>query len=87
MRHFVQNLLGVKPAAKSQHFVNTLGPQKPTWTNFLESEFFYLKRQSYMLTGKNMKLQGVKWLSYTQKNKRKDKRFSKNDKNNTCAMK
>ena len=40
-----------------------------------------------MLTGKNMTLQGVKWLSYTQKNKRKDKRFSKNDKNNTCAMK
>ena len=36
------------PAVKSQNFVNILGGQKPTWVNFLEFEFFYLKRQGYI---------------------------------------
>ena len=42
LRHFFQNLLGVKVhilAGKSQNFVDTLRPQKPMWTKFLEFDF------------------------------------------------
>ena len=36
------------PAPKSQNCVEISGAQKPTWAKFLESEFFYLKRQDYI---------------------------------------
>ena len=35
--------------AKSQNFVDISGAQKPTWTKFLEFDFFFnLKRQGYI---------------------------------------
>ena len=36
------------PAAKSQNFVDISGAQKPIWAEFLEFDFFYLKRQGYI---------------------------------------
>ena len=36
------------PAAKSQNFVDISGAQKPTWSKFLEFEFFHLKRPGYI---------------------------------------
>ena len=43
------------PAAESQNFVDTLGPQKPTWTKFFEFEFFLSKKDNIidMTRGKN----------------------------------
>ena len=35
------------PAAKSQNFINILGAQKPTWTNFLEFDFLFEKTRIY----------------------------------------
>ena len=42
-------------AAKSQKFVDTLGPQKPMWTKFLAFEFFLSEKKNLqLLPGKNL---------------------------------
>ena len=41
------------PVAKSQNFVETLGPRKSTWIKFLEFEFFLLENiKLWILPGK-----------------------------------
>ena len=49
IRHLIQNLLslGSIPAANSQNFVDTLGPQKPTWVKLLKFEIISSERQIY----------------------------------------
>ena len=56
------------PAAKSQNSDDTLGPQKPTWTIFLEFEIFLSeKTRLQLLPGKNQVGLTSSYINFTMK--------------------